>query len=678
MVTNSSHRQRDSNSARDVRFRRSGEMSESSASARRNMWKYLLSILFGGVLLLLVVAWYMTTDSFQVWVRHRLVTELERITGGRVDLGNFHTIPFRLQVEVLDLTIHGLERPVEVPYAHVDRLLAQIKIISILGREFGFHTVLLEHPVVHIILYPDGTTNQPQPMLGQNSASGAVGLLFSLSINRLDVRHGELLWDNQRIPLDFIANDLSADMTYSLLQRRYEGNLRLGKVDTHFKDYRPIAWMAEAQFSLGRNNIEVSSLKAAWGRSSLTGSGRVQNFREPKIEAAYDSAIDLAETAAIMRRPEVRRGTLHAVGQGYWSKADDFSSVGKMLLKDFDLRDQSVKLHDVALNAQFSVSPQHLTLSQIQARLLGGSVSGDAEIANRAGPKTAKLIRGKKVEEQKGTVRLRMKDLSAAEIATALATPARPFNRINFAGAANGFIEAGWIGSPRNTEAKITLDVAPTRVAPGQLPLTARARAMYHAGSGELDLAEFSAATTASKVVASGTLSSTASLNVSVSTTDVGEWQPILAAAGYQERIPVKLHGHATFNGTASGKLSAISFVGDLQSQDFDWLIPATPRTPERQVHWDSVAARIQISPNAFAARRGTLRHGTTIVNFDLGAGLQQRQFVDSSPFTARVDMQNADVSEILALAQLDYPVKGTMNIFMQAAGTKAEPRGSV
>src|SRR2546430_8821232 len=118
------------------------------------------------------------------------------------------------------------------------------------------------------------------------------------------------------ISLAFVANALFADMPYSLLHRRYEGSLRLGKVDTHFKDYRPIAWMAEAQFSLGKNNIEVSSLKATSGRSRLTGSGRVQNFRELKIEAAYDAALDLAETAAIMRRPEARRGVLHATGQG--------------------------------------------------------------------------------------------------------------------------------------------------------------------------------------------------------------------------------------------------------------------------------------------------------------------------------------------------------------------------
>jgi translocation and assembly module TamB len=648
-------------------------MNESGAKPRRKIWKYLLSVLVGGLLLLLVAAWYMTTDSFQLWVRHRLIADLERITGGRVDLGSFHTIPFRLQVEVRDLTIHGLERPVEVPYAHVDRVLAQVKIISILGTEFGFHSVLLERPVVHIILYPDGTTNQPKPM--QSSSTSAVGLLFSLSINRLDVRRGEFLWHDQRIPLDFIANDLSADMTYSLLHRRYEGNLRLGKVDTHFKDYRPIAWTAEAQFSLGQNNIEVSSVKASSGRSSLKGSGRVQNFLQPKLEAAYDALIDVGEAAAIMRRPEARRGLLHATGQGYWSQAD-FSSVGKFLMKDFDWRDQSVRLHDVALNAQFAVNPQQLTLSQIQARLLGGNISGEVEIANWIAPTTVKPVRGKRFEEQKGIVRLRMKDLSAAEIAGALATSARPFNRINLAGATSASVEAGWMGSPRNTQAKITLDVVPpSRVAPGQLPLTARARATYHAGSGQIDLAEFSAATPASKVVASGILSSTASLNVSISTTDVGEWQPILVAAGYQERVPIKLHGHATFNGTASGKLSAIAFAGDLQSQDFDWLIPATSRTPERQIHWDSLAANIQLSPTAFAAWRGTLRHGATVTNFDVKAGLQQRQFVDNSPFSGRLNIQNADVSEILALAKFDYPVKGTMNVSIQASGTKAQPR---
>ena len=53
----------------------------------RRRWKYLL---FAGgtlVLLLLAALWYTTTDFFQAYVRRRMVAELERITGGRAEVG---------------------------------------------------------------------------------------------------------------------------------------------------------------------------------------------------------------------------------------------------------------------------------------------------------------------------------------------------------------------------------------------------------------------------------------------------------------------------------------------------------------------------------------------------------------------------------------------------------------
>ena len=129
----------------------------------RRFRNYLLFAGLAGAILLGVLGWYTTTDSFQSWVRHRLVAELERITGGRVELREFHTVPLHFQVEIRDLTIHGREAANEIPYGHVDRVVAQIKIISALGAEVGFSSLVLERPLVHIILYPDGTSNQPAP-----------------------------------------------------------------------------------------------------------------------------------------------------------------------------------------------------------------------------------------------------------------------------------------------------------------------------------------------------------------------------------------------------------------------------------------------------------------------------------------------------------------------------------
>src|SRR5580704_14269588 len=126
-------------------------MIETGATLRRpRFWKYLLILVLVGVLSLAGLMWYATTDSFQAMVRRRLTNELEVITGGRVELRSIHTIPFHFQVEVRDLTIHGREAAGEIPYAHVDSLVARVKLISTLATEFGFSSLVLDHPVVHI------------------------------------------------------------------------------------------------------------------------------------------------------------------------------------------------------------------------------------------------------------------------------------------------------------------------------------------------------------------------------------------------------------------------------------------------------------------------------------------------------------------------------------------------
>jgi translocation and assembly module TamB len=653
-------------------------MSEPRAKSRwRRFCNYLLFAGLTGLFLLGAVTWYTTSDSFQGRVRRRLVAELERVTGGRVDLGGIHTIPFRFQVDVRDLTIHGRESANEVPYAHVDRLVARVKLISALGAEFGFSSMVLDRPVIHIVLYPDGTTNQPAPKLTGTSEKTSLDQLFALSIDQLEVRHGEFLWNDERTPLDFVAHDVSADMSYSLLHRQYDGSLLLGKIDTQFENYRPVAWMAEAHFIVGHDSLEIKSLKATSGRSRLQASGRLVNFRQPKVVAKYDLTLDLAEASAIARRPEIRQGVLQATGEGTWSPAV-FSSTGKLLVKKFDWRDESVGLRGATLSSDYTVNPQRLALSQLQAKLLGGEMNGDAEVVNwLTSPSAGKLAKKNASDEQKGSVRLRLKDLSAAEIAAALSTSARPLQRMNVAGAASGSVEARWRGSVRNAETDIALDVAaPTHLAAGQLPVNAHVRARYRAASSDLEVAEFSASTRATQVRAAGTLSSTAALSLSVTTADLHEWQPILADVGYQQ-LPVVLLGHASFNGTATGKISAIAFAGRLQSEDFDLLIPAASQPTGKRLHCDSLVADVQLSPRAFVAHNGRLHHGGTSVTFDLGVGLQQRQFTDSSPVTARVEMRNADVDEVLALSGYDFPVSGTANLLVQVDGTWAEPHGN-
>ena len=333
-------------------------MTETGAKpGRRRVWKYLLLLGLAGVVALAGIGWYSTTESFRTLVRERLIATLERMTGGRVELGSIHVVPFHFQLEVRDLTIHGREQAGEVPYAHVDSLMAQIKILSLARTELGLNYVVLDHPVIHIILYSDGTTNQPEPIVRQVSQERPVERLFALSISRLEVRRGELIWGDQRMPLDFAVRDVSADMSYSLFRSRYEGNLLLGKADTAFSGYRPIAWTAEAHFSLGKNQILLRSLKATSGRSHLQAKGTVADFSQPRVDADYDVSLDLAEAAAIARRPEIQRGAIQLTGHGSWA-GPDFSTIGKAILSNVDWKDAPIGVHNAGLSAQYNLGSE--------------------------------------------------------------------------------------------------------------------------------------------------------------------------------------------------------------------------------------------------------------------------------------------------------------------------------
>ena len=652
-------------------------MTDGSVKPRaRKIWKYLL---IPATLLLIVIgglAWYATTDSFQAMIRSRLIGELERITGGRVEVGSVHAVPFRFQVEVRDLTIHGRESTADVPYVHVDRLLVHLKLTSVVTPRLAFQSVIFERPIIHIAVYGDGTTNQPLPKLPYAEKT-PVQSLFALSINQLEVRHGELLFNDQKIPLDFAVDDVFADMDYSLLHSRYEASLLLGKAVTKFQSFRPVAWTAAVHFRLSQNSIEVRSLQATSGRSRIQASGTLLNFAKPKITGKYDATIDLAEASAILRRPEIRGGVFAMSGEGSWS-AESFSSLGNLQVRDADWRDASLNVHGASLNTKFSIDPKRLTFSDVAGNIFGGAVTGTAEVANwQSPPPPVRVSKAKRTEEQNGIIRLKLRGLSSSEIAIALNTSKRPFSRMHIAGSVAGTVDAVWKGSANNTVADVVLDVAaPATPKAGELGVDAHTHATYRRASDEIEVSEFTASTAATHVRAAGTLSAASSVKLFVSTSNLGEWQPILVAAGYDEPVPIKLHGPASFEGTATGRLSAITFSGELRSGNFDFVVPATSRTPEKDLHWDSLVTDIRLSPAGIGFRNGMLRRDSTAISFDINAGLEERHFTSSSPFTARINMAHADLSEVLNMAGYDYPASGTLDLSVRLAGSRNEPEG--
>jgi translocation and assembly module TamB len=666
---------------------------------RRARWKYLL-ILSGVILLFVVVGlWYITTDSFQSLVRRRLVAEIERITGGRAEVGTFHTIPFRMRVEVRDITVRGREGPGTVPLAHADSLVAQVKVISFLRTEFGFFGLVLDHPVIHVAVYPDGTTNIPGPRVLGGPGKTPIEQLFDLSIDRLEVRHGELLWNGEKMALDFAAHNTELQMHYSFLRSRYEGRLLLGKVDTKFEDFRPFAWMSTAEFSLGKTFADVHSLKLNSGRSHLEASGRVSDFRRPQVQASYDAYIDLSEAAAIARRRDLREGVAEFKGQGTWS-LEQFATSGALALRDFGWQNDQIDLKKANVTSDYSLNDQQIKLSKLQGKLWDGNFTGDVQIDNWQNrtpesksarssrlnedmpivtalrPQKNKNEKGKPSELQTGVVHLRLRDISAAGMVAALNAKAHPLGHFRPAGFATGTLDARWRGVPKDAAIAFTFYLnPPLRTAPGELPVTARSQGTYRGFSEELELDKANLSSPSTHVQASGTLSASSSLRLSISTSNLDELRPIIAALHGPANIPFTVHGNASFNGVVSGKPSAPTIAGTLVAQDFDFTLPATSRTAQQQVHWDSLSANVQYSSRSMTLRNGSLHRDETSAEFEVSSQLQRGEFTDDSPFTARVHLQNIDVASTAALAGYDYPVTGKADLFLQLSGTRARPQ---
>jgi len=604
------------------------------------------------------------------------VAAIEQATGARVDLGTYHTVPLHLQVEIRNLTLHGLEAADQVPLAHVDSVVARIKIISLLQTEFGFESVVLDHPVVHLIVYPDGSTNQPKPKVPRSSSKSPIEQVFSLNVNQFSVRRGEFLWNDQKIPLDFDANNLSADLTYSFFRRRYQGHVVLGRVDSRIQNYQPFSWTAATEFSFGQRATDIQSFTWNTNRSQVSFKGSLRDYSRPTIEGNYTAKLDLGEVAAILRMHDLRKGSVSLEGLGSWS-LDKYSASGKLDLRDLEYVNEQFSLHDAALASDYTLNDRELKLARAQGRVFGGSVTADADVTNwlYAFATPPRNARGKKPEPSTGLIHARLNNIAAEAVAKALATRSLPLDRFNLDGLTDGTVEARWKGTVRNLESDFALNLAPpTHPRPGHLPVTAHARGTYRMAPDELELAQFDLSTRNTQLHASGKLAENASLQLSASTEYLQELQPLIIALGGPSQLPITVNGNATFNGTASGKLTSATLTGHLQVNDFTTDIPATSRTPMQSLHWDTVSGDIQLSPSGIALRSAAAHRDTASIRGDASATLTKWNFNSDNSFTAQLQMQNVNVAEGLAIAGYRYPVTGSMNLHLQAGGTRAQP----
>ncbi|MFP5226276.1 MAG: translocation/assembly module TamB domain-containing protein [Acidobacteriota bacterium] len=635
-------------------------------------------------------AWVASTPAFQNRVRRAVIAELEKSTGGRVELQKFSWRLSHLEFEADNLTIHGLEAADQVPYAHIDRLFVRLQILSFFRTKVGLNYLEADHPVFHLIVYPDGSTNQPKPK--HPSTGNTTNEIFNFAIGRTVVENGMAILNQRAMPFNLTANNLAAELSYVPLRDHYVGKLHVEDIVAQRDNDIPVHSIVDASIDMGRNSADLVSLTLQSGpqgkrgravlnqKTVLRASGTLANFSDPRWQFTMKGAIDALEVRALTGAPGLAGGTAEIEAHGQGNRAQ-FIIDGNARISGGAYRTGTVSATGVTADAVAHITEETIAVTGIHARLAtGGVLTGGMHIDHWRAPANAP-----KDAQQQGTIRTQVTGFTLDSLLDTVAPPR--YRRLGFATSASGTANVNWTGSLSNLVGAVNVTLTPpANPMPGEVPVTGTVDAGYVHRSGSVVIRTVDVHTPASEIQASGSmgvypLTRSTQLQASLVTRDIGEFNPALAAFGLSvpgqaTPIPAQLHGQAAFQGTVTGTLRSPDFEGHLEATDFDLAPfgsnPAVHTTGP--IHFDSLSADAAYSAASLSIRAGTLVQGKTTIDFSgevHGHSSQPKElFEPSSEIQASVEVKNADLTQWLALTGHNVPVSGTLNLHAQTGGT--------
>jgi len=614
---------------------------------RRSPWRHVWRAALVGVvvaaLLIGGVAWYASTPQFENRVRAELISVIERATGGRVELGAFHWRLMHLQFEADNLTIHGLEGPGQVPYAHVDRAFVRVKIISFFRPKIALNYLGVTRPVFHLIVYSDGSTNQPHPKTPSSSNKPVQDTLFDLAVDRTEVTNGVVLIDEQAlqrraIPFDLAASNVGVVMRYvppppgvsdPAQEERYAGTLHIEDMTAVRGKTPPVHATLDASLSAGRNLVDLQSLRLQTGESTLNAKGTLRNFSNPAWNMQLNGALDIREVEALFEVPGLNRGQVAMQLTGEGNKTT-FSIDGSADVKAATYHAATIHIAGASATMRVHVTQDELTLSGIRARLSGGgAVDADLRIVHwleaapsnavpNLPPATTRALRkaselDKNRGQQQGTIRAKIRGISLFSIMSMVAPP--HYADLGFDTAASGDASVDWTGSVEAFRGAARVTLTPTgRGRPGSVPVTGSVDAAYSNVSGTVAIRKVVANTPATALQVSGNLgvypiTRASSLQVQLTTSNLAEFDRTLTTLGFAaegksgvKAIPVALHGQAAFQGVITRSILDPDVEGHVNATNFDLLFNAPEHAPEHAAATEVPATEV---PAAEAAPAG-------------------------------------------------------------------------
>lgn len=693
---------------------------------RRHLFRTaaVLAILTATALTALCV--WISTATFENLVRKELISRLQSATGGRVEIRSFRWRPFKLEAYTEGLVIHGREAAGEAPYARVASLRVGVSIFGFWSPRILLRDLEVSQPAFHLIVYPDGSTNQPQPRKPTKSRTNLRDTLFDLKAGHVAIRQGEFDYENRAAAFDFQdrftlldleASDVTLSMAYVPAINGNPESYRIETGASHLDVFRgnPRTAQAgrgqvEAILDLVRNGAYLRSFRLLSDNHELNVTGAVQDFAHPHWQARAAGELDLKlldpATGYTFAPEGIAHLDLGAAGSGGQFRID-----GPVHVERGSYVGTGVDARGFDLNAHVHGDPDHLLITAIAVKLRpGGQIDGEVALEHwlppvpgapvlRTVPQGGGRAFGLRYNGPvlpppptridipvNGRVTAQFKDVSLDTLMDMVGT--KPFLRLGLNTRLNGPALATWVdGDNRTLSVSANLGMsAPATAISGEAPASGLIDGIYTNRDGAVDLRKLDVQMPGSGIQARGRLgayplSSKSDLAVDLHSHNLWEFDNVLRDLGLKRDIrtgtaalPIGLAGEIDFHGNWTGSLVDPHLTGNARATQLTLEVPATANSGKPQfVHLDAIEAAGSYTGSRIAFDHAQLHKGQTELaidgTLDATSGKTGPIFDANSVLHAHVRAAKVDLAELLALAGNKLPLTGALSAQIDSDG---------
>lgn len=616
-------------------------------SRRSRLALKIAGSLLGLVVLVALAGLYIARSPWlRDQVRQRIIAEVERASGGRVEIGAFQFDWNTLTAQLTDFVIHGTEPAGSPPLLRIRSIDVQLKVISFLKKAVDIESVDAAQPQAHLIINPDGTTNVPVPKV-RTSTKNPVAEILDLAIRRFLVRDGMFQVNSQRTPWNASGENLHVQLSYNRGTPSYTGDLSVQPLHFIASQDLPVDLAVKISLAIERNRLLIPGAHIETSRSHADLTGSIDSFSSPEYRLQYTGSVSLEELVRTLRFRARPQGILHVSGAASFRDFSHYLIAGKFSGDSLTFGQGKVQIRSLRAESEFRVDPQKIDLTGVRLAALDGTFHGSARIQ----------------QLDRISVEGEAENFDLQRIAQAFALGPLPWD-----GVLSGPVTLNGLISEFNQgrlTAHAQLVVSPaTRDAPVRGVIDAN----YDGYQNSVDLGRSFLQLPFTRLDFAGTLGR--QLRVRLQSSDLNDLLPALRMMSNSSHpvLPIQLqnNGSASFTGTVTGSLSSPQISGHAALQKFTCV----------QQNIDSFSADLSARDSGLRVQNGSLARGNLRVQYSGTVGLHNWTPENGSEIAGSASLRGGDIQDLLSLAAKgDIPASGTLSGTAQVNGTLGEPR---